>query len=48
MNESDLIFDFPHTRNDYDRMLEVDDTDDFETEIRTLVRERSPRAFESV
>ena len=33
----------PPTREDYDLLLEIDDTDDFQTEIRTLVRERSPR-----
>jgi hypothetical protein len=43
MNPNDLVFDFPHTREDYDLLLEIDDTDDFETEVRTLVRERFPR-----
>jgi hypothetical protein len=43
-----LTYDFPHTRDDYDRLLEVDDTDDDATEIRTILRERSPRPPENV
>ena len=31
---------------DFDRFLLIDDTDDDISEIRTLLRERSPRALE--
>jgi hypothetical protein len=32
--------------HEFDRYLIIDDTDEFTTEIRTILRERSPRALE--
>ncbi|MFZ1104556.1 MAG: hypothetical protein WAN86_17185 [Hyphomicrobiaceae bacterium] len=36
----------PAQDTDFERYLLVDDTDDFTTEIRTILRERSPRGLE--
>jgi len=35
-----------HQADECDRILVIDDTDDHITEIRTLLRERSPRGLE--
>ena len=36
----------PAHESDFDRYLLVEDTDDFTTEIRTILRERFPRGGE--
>jgi hypothetical protein len=38
----------PAQESDFDRYLLIDDTDDFATEIRTILRERSPRGGEAL
>ena len=36
----------PAQELEFDRYLLIDDTDDFTTEIRTILRERFPRGWE--
>ena len=37
-----------HDTDEFDRYLLVEDVDDFTSEIRTILRERSPRGGEAV
>jgi len=41
-------FNTPPEFDDFDRILEIDDTQDDVTEIRTILRERSPRNLDEL